>query len=73
MVSQALRDTTLIGVVPLLDGLMETGWVAGAIIQASELDHGEGRAGQEEGSGSMASGVIQTFQTWRPGKLRLLL
>lgn len=55
----------------------ETGWVAVAIIQASDAEGlnetivKEGRSREKEAA--IRTAVIQRFQTWRTGKLRLLL
>lgn len=71
MASRALRDTTLIGVVALLDGLMETGWVAGAIIQASDGEGLNWTTVKEELSRKKAAAVwpVVRFRCSKPGGL----
>lgn len=69
--------SALTQVVVLLDGLMDTGWLTVAIVQASDREGPNQTIVKEDLSGkkevAVWKGVIQRFQTWRPGKLRLLL
>lgn len=73
----ALRETTLILVTAFLGELMETFWVAVAVIQASDEEglnetimKGELSRKKEAAAWRV---VIRRFQTQRTGKLRLLL